>query len=99
MIIFTIVTQKQYTMANQFTVSYPGDKKDLLSKIRSTVGDKGQFAGDEQNGNFEGNTPLGSFAGSYAIDGDDITITIDKKPFLVSNSRIQEEFEKALKKV
>lgn len=85
-------------MANQFTVSYPGDKTQLLNKIRNTVGDKGSLAGDDQHGNFEGSTPLGKFAGSYSIDGDDITITIDKKPLLVSNSRIQEEFEKALKK-
>lgn len=99
MTIFTIITQKQYIMANQFILNYPGDKKDLLNKIRNTIGDRGNFAGDEQHGNFEGNTPLGSFAGSYAINGDDIAITIDKKPFLVSNSRIQEEFEKALKKV
>ena len=84
-------------MANQFTVSYPGDKKDLLEKIRSTVGNKGNLAGDEQQGNFEGDTPLGKFGGSYAIDGDDITITIDKKPLLVSTGRIKDEFEKALK--
>lgn len=85
-------------MANQFTVSYPGNKADLLNKIKNTVGDKGNLAGNEQQGNFEGSTPLGSFEGSYAINGDDITITIHKKPFLVSNSRIKEEFEKALKR-
>ena len=84
-------------MANQFTVKYPGDKTELLNKIKSTVGDKGNLAGNDQTGNFEGNTPLGKFAGSYSIDGDNITITIDKKPLLISNSRIQEEFEKALK--
>jgi hypothetical protein len=84
-------------MANQFTVSYPGNKTDLLNKIKNTVGNKGNLAGDEQHGNFEGDTLLGKFEGSYAIDGDDITITIHKKPFLVSNGKIQEEFEKALK--
>ncbi len=83
---------------DQFTVKYPGDKSDLLTKIQSTVGDKGKLAGDTSQGNFEGNTPLGKFEGAYSIDGDDITITISKKPFLVSANRIKEEFEKALKK-
>ena len=82
----------------QFTVNYPGDKSQLLNKIKSTVGDKGSLNGNEQQGTFEGSTPVGSFEGSYTIQGDDITITIDKKPFLVSHGKIKEEFEKALKK-
>lgn len=85
-------------MSSQFTLNYPGDKSQLLNKIKNAAGDKGQFAGNEEQGSFEGDTPLGKFAGSYTIDGDSITVTIDKKPFLISNGRIQEEFEKALKK-
>lgn len=85
-------------MDNQFTIKYPGDKGDLLTKIKSTIGDKGQLAGNEQQGSFEGSTPVGSFEGSYAIIGDDITVTISKKPFFLSHGRIKEEFEKALKK-
>ncbi len=84
-------------MSSQFTVKYTGDKAGLLTKIKSTVGDKGSVDGNEKQGSFEGSTPLGSFEGTYIIEGDDITINIDKKPFLVSNGRIQEEFEKALK--
>lgn len=82
-----------------FNLNYPGDKSQLLNKIKSTIGDKGQFAGDESRGVFEGGTPLGKFAGSYTINGDEISINIDKKPFLVSDNRIKEEFEKALKTV
>lgn len=85
-------------MSKQFTISYPGDKAQLIAKLKSMIGDKGQLAGNEQSGNFEGNTPVGGFAGSYQIQGDDITVTIDKKPFLVSTSMIKDEFEKALKK-
>lgn len=85
-------------MANSFTVSYPGDKAELLNKIRSTIGSKGNLNGNEEHGSFEGSTPVGSFEGSYTIEGNDITITIDKKPFLVSNGMIKDEFEKALKK-
>ena len=85
-------------MANSFTVSYPGDKSQLLNKIRSTIGSKGTLNGNEERGSFEGSTPIGSFEGSYTIEGNDITITIDKKPFLVSTGMIKDEFEKALKK-
>lgn len=86
-------------MDNQFTVKYPGDKSQLIGKIKQAVGSKGSLSGNEQQGNFEGSTPIGSFQGSYTIAGDNITVTIDKKPFLVSNSRIKDEFEKALKNV
>jgi hypothetical protein len=85
-------------MANSFTVNYPGDKSQLLNKIRSTIGSKGTLNGNEERGSFEGSTPIGSFEGSYTIEGNDITITIDKKPFLVSTGMIKDEFEKALKK-
>lgn len=81
-----------------FTVQYPGDKSELLNKIKNTVGKQGQLEGDDSLGVFEGSTPIGKIEGSYSIDGDSITITIDKKPFLVSEGKIQEEFEKALKK-
>ncbi|WP_147278107.1 hypothetical protein [Flavobacterium sp. AG291] len=85
-------------MANQFSLNYPGDKKQLLEKIKNAAGSKGQFAGNESQGSFEGDTPLGKFAGSYSIQGDTINITIDKKPFLLSHGMIKDEFEKALKK-
>jgi hypothetical protein len=85
-------------MDNQFSVIYPGDKSELLNKIRSTVGSKGNLSGDETTGSFEGSTPIGSFEGRYLIEGDEINIIIDKKPFLVSHGRIKEEFEKALRK-
>ncbi len=82
----------------QFTVSYPGDKSELLNKIKNTVGDKGSLNGNEQQGSFKGDTPVGGFEGSYTIEGDNININITKKPFLVSTGMIKDEFEKALKK-
>ena len=84
-------------MDNQFTFNYPGDKEKLLFKIKNAIGNKGSLIGNEQQGNFKGSTPIGSFEGDYTINGNDIVVTIHKKPFLVSNSRIRDEFEKALK--
>jgi len=82
----------------QFKVNYPGDKSQLISKLKGMVGNMGQVAGDESQGQFKGNTPVGGFEGTYQINGDEITVNVDKKPFLVSTSRIKEEFEKAIQK-
>ncbi|AWG27131.1 hypothetical protein [Flavobacterium kingsejongi] len=83
-------------MACQFTIFYNGSKPDLIEKIRNTIGDKGELIGDEIEGHFEGHTLVGKFTGSYHIELHDIEITITDKPFLISCSKIQEEFEKAL---
>jgi hypothetical protein len=83
---------------SQFSVNYPGDKAQLVNKLKGMVGNMGQVNGDENSGSFRGNTPLGGFEGSYRIQGNDIIVNIDKKPFLVSTDRIKEEFQKAIKK-
>lgn len=84
-------------MASQFTVNYARDKDQLLNKIKNAIGSKGTLNGNDQQGSFEGSSPLGTIAGNYSIDGDTITVTITDKPFLVSTGMIQSEFEKALK--
>ena len=83
---------------SQFSVNYPGDKSQLINKLKGMVGNKGQVNGDENSGSFSGSTPVGGFEGSYRIQGDEIIVNIDKKPFLVSTDRIKEEFQKAIKK-
>jgi hypothetical protein len=85
-------------MSKQFTISYPGDKAQLITKLKNMIGNNGTLAGDENNGNFKGSTPVGGFEGSYSIQGDNITVTLDKKPMLVSTDMIKSEFQKALKK-
>lgn len=85
-------------MSKQFTISYPGDKAQLITRLKNMIGSNGTLAGNENSGNFKGSTPVGGFEGSYAIQGDDIIVTIDKKPMLVSTDRIKEEFQKALQR-
>ncbi len=86
-------------MSCQFTINYPGPKEDIVQKldkaIRSTGG---RFNGDTSNGQFEGNTPVGDFGGHYSIHGDSINVVIDKKPWLVSCSRIESEIKNYLNK-
>jgi len=83
---------------DQFKVNYPGDKSQLIAKLRGMVGNMGEVSGDENTGQFKGSTPIGGFEGSYQINGDEITVNIGKKPFLVSTNRIKEEFQKAIQK-
>ncbi|GGB74152.1 hypothetical protein GCM10007424_12590 [Flavobacterium suaedae] len=83
-------------MSNHFTINYKGNKTDILSKIRMSIG-KGLVSGNELGGSFRGYRLAGEFEGSYTIAGNRITINISKKPFLVSYNRIKRGFEKALR--
>lgn len=82
-------------MNNQFTINYTGNKTDILSKMRISIG-KGLVSGNEQEGSFRGYRFTGEFEGSYIIMDNSITISISKKSFLLSYSRIKQGFEKAL---
>ncbi len=84
-------------MSCQFSINYPGEKQEIIDKLQSAIANGGgQFNGDTMNGMFRGKTPIGDFTGNYFIDGDSINVTIDKKPFLVSCGRIEDEINKYL---
>ena len=84
-------------MSCSFTITYTKPKEILVEKIVNAVlSAGGKFTGDIENGTFEGNTPIGSFKGSYAVLGDVISVDIDKKPFLLSCGRIENEINKYL---
>ncbi|HEU0136907.1 MAG TPA: hypothetical protein VFQ50_06420 [Flavobacterium sp.] len=79
-------------MSCQFSINYPKQKDELVQKLEAAIlQTNGQFDGDTSNGVFKGNTPVGSFSGSYTIHGDNIEVTIDKKPWLVSCNKIEDE--------
>lgn len=79
-------------MSCQFSIFYPKAKEDLVQKLQDAImKTNGQFAGDTNGGIFKGNTPVGSFSGSYSIQDDTINVMIDKKPWLVSCGKIEDE--------
>ena len=76
----------------QFTIHYPKPKEELVQKLEEAIiKTKGEFNGDTSNGVFKGTTPVGAFSGSYRIVDDTIEVSIDKKPWLVSCGRIEDE--------
>lgn len=86
-------------MSCQFTINYPGPKDEIIAKLQKAIlSTGGKFNGDTTNGAFEGNTPVGDFSGRYSIDGDSVSVLIDKKPWLVSCGRIEDEINNYLNK-
>jgi len=52
----------------------------------------GSIDGDDERGHFSGETPVGGIDGTYTTEGNDILVTITRKPFLlVTCKRIEDE--------
>lgn len=84
-------------MSCKFSIYYPHPKSELVSQLQDAMQKaNGEFEGDHTNGIFKGKTPIGGFSGSYVVQDDTILVTIDKKPFLVSCSRIEDEINNFL---
>jgi hypothetical protein len=76
-------------MAHTITVSPKDDLQTTLSRVETTiVGKGGRFAGNTENGNFSGVTPIGMVKGTYVVRGSNIEITITDKPFLAPQAII-----------
>lgn len=76
----------------QFTIPFTGSPDSLINRAQREVeGAGGSFAGDSRQGNFSVKTPIGTVRGSYMMVPQGISITILKKPLLVSCNRIENE--------
>jgi hypothetical protein len=49
----------------------------------------GKFSGNTTYGSFDFHSPLGRFSGSYQVNKNTIDITINKKPFFISSTLIE----------
>ena len=84
-------------MSCQFSIYYPKSKELLVADLEHAIlKTNGEFYGDVTKGVFQGKTPIGGFSGSYIVQDDNIHVTIDKKPFLVSCGRIEDEINNYL---
>ncbi len=76
----------------QFSIPFSGDPESLLKRARQEIENTGgAFNGDAAQGTFQARTPIGSIQGTYQISGQSISLTILKKPFLLSCNRIEKE--------
>jgi hypothetical protein len=83
--------KKQFYMC-QFSLPIQGDPQSLLSRAESEIlRTGGAFNGDAVQGTFRAKSPLGSIEGAYQVVGDQIALTISKKPFLLSCRKIEKE--------
>lgn len=87
-----------------FRVPYPADPERRRSLFERAVGylsRHGSYQGTTEAGTFEGQSPVGRFAGSYrSPEGSEILeITLSKKPLLVPASLVEHEVKKFLQRV
>ena len=59
-------------------MKFDGDANKLVEKARKSAQDGGaEFSGDEKSGTFAGK----GVKGRYVVEGDTVSVTIEKKPF------------------
>ena len=90
-------------MAFTFEIKKPDNLQEVLTQVEREIHNEGGiFRGDLTSGDISVGTPLGEVKGSYKVEETVIKITITKKPFLLTESRVKEElikyFDKYTKK-
>lgn len=82
----------------QFSIPFSGNADGLISRARQAIERAGgSLTGDTNQGTFQASTPIGAIQGGYTVNGQEITIAIDKKPFLLSCNRIETELRGVMK--
>ena len=76
----------------QFSIPYSGDADSLLQRARQEIErGGGMLNGNNVQGDFQAKTPIGSIQGTYQFSGEEIVLSIRKKPLLLSCNRIEKE--------
>ena len=76
-------------MAASFDINVT-DTAAAYEKAKSAIQSHGgKIDGDADGGTFEGKTPLGAVKGRYKAAGNTIAVTIESKPMLVPQSKVE----------
>ena len=76
----------------QFTIPFSNSADNVVNRAKQEIEQTGGFFnGDSSQGRFQVKTPLGTIGGSYQVIGQEISMVIEKKPFLLSCKRIEKE--------
>jgi hypothetical protein len=82
---------------HSFTAAFSGPASDTVAKARDAIQKAGgTFDGDDAKGGFSVSTPLGAVKGTYTIAGQDFSVQITDKPFLLPDSAIEAQVRKSL---
>ena len=76
--------------ACNFTLATDGNAADMLEKAKMAIEKQsGTFTGDGKVGNFNVSFFWQEIVGAYNVSGTDLNIIIEKKPFMVPCSTIE----------
>ena len=79
-------------------IDFNGESEELIRSAEQAIsGAGGSFSGNNSEGKFAINSPLGKVSGTYTVIGQTFNISIVDKPFLVSCSKIEDELRKQIK--
>ncbi|PTQ88197.1 hypothetical protein [Agitococcus lubricus] len=78
---------------SRFTITPNDNLEATLARVKQTITSKGgSFAGDTQQGQFSGSTPVGFVKGKYTVNANQtIEIVITDKPFIAPMMIIEEK--------
>ena len=85
-------------MCDPFSVNFTGDVATLIAKVKVEIeAQDGQVTGDNTGGTISLSLPIvGKIEGTYAVNGQTITITINQKPQFVPCNMIESKIREAL---
>ena len=76
--------------ACNFTISFTGSAEDIYNKTKTAVETQGgQFEGDVTFGKFSVSLLSNTIEGSYTVEGNQLNLTIDKKPIFLPCNAIE----------
>ena len=82
----------------QFSIPFSSDAESLIVRAKQQIERVGgTLNGNASQGNFQAQTPIGAIVGSYQVDGQEITLSITKKPFLLSCAKIEKELSSVMR--
>ncbi|MEO5945141.1 MAG: hypothetical protein ABIP30_09690 [Ferruginibacter sp.] len=84
-------------MSCNFNIPFSVSAETIVSKARHTVESQGgTFNGDENSGNLNVSIFGNTIVGSYSINGQELSVIISEKPFIVPCSTIESFLTKQL---
>ena len=80
-----------------FSATFQGPAHATVTKAQAAIEKAGgTFTGDDSKGGFSASTPAGTVKGQYTIEGQNFSVTITDKPFIVPGSTIESKIREYL---
>ena len=81
-----------------FNFNIESSSAEIINNVKTKIENEGgSFTGDDNEGNFNLPTPVGTIEGNYSVSDNELNIDITKKPMMLPCSMIESELKKHLK--